>query len=198
MANYELVNNPFLTIPANTYNIESVIIRENLLLNNTAFTVVLKGNKRLGAVVNEIIKLIGNSQKLYTHTISALSRLYLKTHNWFYSTMRSQLLFKLNELHNNELVNSIVTNGPSDVQNESVFKFASIINLCLKEKKIDTKRAKELETIMESKKFEKIIPSVISICYWHDWSHLGLMFFFLFCREVAFILADPFVVDMLG
>ena len=158
MANYELVNNPFLPIPANTYNIESAIIRENLLLNNTAFTVVLKGNKRLGAVVNEIIKLIGNSQKLYTHTISALSKLYLKTHNWFYSTLRSQLLFKLNELHNNELVNSIVTNGPSDVQNESVFKFASIINLCLKEKRIDTKRAKELETIMESKKFEKIIP----------------------------------------
>lgn len=41
-------------------------------------------------------------------------------------------------------------------------------------KRIETKRAKELETIMESKKFSQIFS------------------------DVAFILADPFVVDMLA
>lgn len=67
-----------------------------------------------------------------------------------------------------------MSGGHNDVQMDNVFKFASIVNMCLKERRIDTKRAKELETIMESKKFEKILP------------------------DVAFILSDPFVLDMLA
>jgi hypothetical protein len=133
-------------------NIDAAIIRDNLLLTNTAYTAMLKGNKKLAGLINDVIKLIGSSHKLYSQCLSALSKIYLKTHNWFYSTMRSQLLIKLHEVHNHELINSI------DKQNDTIFKFSSIINLCLKEKRIDTKRAKELETIMESKKFEKIIP----------------------------------------
>jgi hypothetical protein len=61
-------------------------------------------------------------------------------------------------MHNHEIFNSIVSSGSGDVNSENLFKFASIINNCLKEKKIENKRAKELESIMESKKFEKIIP----------------------------------------
>ncbi len=133
-------------------NLDATIIRDNLLLSTTAYTILLKGNKKLSGLVNEIIKLIGSSQKLYSQCLSALSKIYLKTHNWFYSTMRSQLLIKLYEVHNHELINSV------DKQNDVIFKFSSIINSCIKEKKIDTKRAKELEIIMESKKFEKIIP----------------------------------------
>jgi hypothetical protein len=143
----------------NLSNIDSAIIKENLLVNNTAYIGMLKGNKKLSAYIADIIKLIGNNNKLYQYTINTLSRMFLKNYNWFYATLRSQLLFKLNETHtNNELISGIVSDGKNDVQSENVFKFASIINMCLKEKRIDTKKAKELETIMESKKFEKIIP----------------------------------------
>lgn len=60
-------------------------------------------------------------------------------------------------MHNNDGLMSIVSGGDSDVTNEMVYKFSSLINACLKEKKIEAKRAKELETIMESKKFDKIL-----------------------------------------
>lgn len=61
-------------------------------------------------------------------------------------------------MHNHDTLNSIVTNGHGDIQGENLLKFATLINSCLKEKKIETKRAKELETIMEWKKFDKILP----------------------------------------
>ena len=136
-------------------NIDSTVVRESLLLTSTAYVSMLKLNKRLGTYLGEIIKLIGNSNRLYQFTVSHLTTLYLKTQNWFYSTLRSQLLAKLNESFNNDLVSSIVSAG--DTQSENVQKFTAIINMCLREKKIDSKKAKELETIIESKKFEKII-----------------------------------------
>lgn len=154
-------------------NIESAIIRDNLLLTNTAHSLLLKANKRIALIVSDVIKLIGNNHKLYQSTLSKLNSLYLKTRNWFYSTLRSQLLVKLNELHNHDLIQSIVTSGAGDSQGENIYKFASIINMCLKEKRIDTKRAKELETIMDSKKFEKIIAYSYLILF------LFLFFFFI-------------------
>ena len=64
----------------------------------------------------------------------------------------------MSEVHNHETLNSIVTSGSGDTQGENVFKFATLINSCLKEKKLESKRAKELETIMEWKKFDRILP----------------------------------------
>lgn len=79
--------------------------------------------------------------------------------------MKSQMLLKLAEMNNNESLMSIVSGGAGtgesngdNVTSEMVFRFSSLINSCLREKKIEAKRAKELETIMESKKFEKILP----------------------------------------
>lgn len=173
MTSFEMISPPAASTPAQI-NIEAAIIRDNLLLTNTVHSTVLKANKRISQITSDIFKLIGNNSKLYHSTLNKLTQLYLKTRNWFYSTLRSQLSIKLNELHNHDLINSIVTTGPGDTQNENVYKFASLINMCLKEKRIDTKRAKEIETIIDSKKFDKIIA------------------------DAAFILADPFVVDMLA
>lgn len=118
---------------------------------------MLKSNKKIQLIINDIFKLIGNNNKLYQSTLSKLTALFIKSRNWFYSTLRNQLLVKLNELHNHDLISSIVTNGPGDTQNENIYKFGSIINMCLKEKRIDAKRGKELEAIIDSKKFDKII-----------------------------------------
>jgi hypothetical protein len=146
------------TLSQPSSNIEAPIIRESLLLTSTCYTNFFKANNRHKQFVSEIAKLIGTSNKLYQFTINHLSTLYLNTHNCFYSTLRSQLLIQLNSMHNHDTLNSIVTNGHGDIQGENLLKFATLINSCLKEKKIETKRAKELETIMEWKKFDKILP----------------------------------------
>ena len=145
-------------MPQSTSNIEAPIIRESLLLTSTCYTSFFKTNNRHKQFVSEIAKLIGTSHKLYQFTISHLSSLYLKTHDCFYSTLRSQLLIQLNSMHNHDTLNSIVTQGQGDIQGENLLKFAMLVNSCLKEKKLETKRAKELETIMEWKKFDKILP----------------------------------------
>jgi hypothetical protein len=108
------------------------------------------------SIVQEITTKIDNS-KLYKLTLNRLNALFNESHNWFYATLRNQLFNKLNEpisQHNNN--NN--TDGSSLVEsiNENVLKFAGIIALCLKDKVMHTKRAKDLETIMESKKFDKI------------------------------------------
>jgi len=103
-------------------NIESAIIRDNLLLANTAHSNLLKANKRIVTITSDIIKLIGSNHKLYQSTLSRLNSLYLNTRNWFYSTLRGQLLVKLNELHNHDLIQSIVTSGAGDTQSENIYK----------------------------------------------------------------------------
>lgn len=158
VSNFELNTTPLASSTISLANIDSAIIKENLLINSTAYTNMLKGNKKLSALITDIVKLIGNNAKLYQYLLSNLSKMFLKNYNWFYATLRSQLLFKLNEANNQDLVSGIMSGGHNDVQMDNVFKFASIVNMCLKERRIDTKRAKELETIMESKKFEKILP----------------------------------------
>ncbi|CAF0982652.1 unnamed protein product [Brachionus calyciflorus] len=159
-------------LPLNTSNIDVPILKENLMVSNTIYTYLFKTNKRHMTYVNEICKLIGNNTTLYQFTLKALTDLYLKTHDWFYSTLKSFIVNKYYEsLSHENLLNLI---GTSDAQTEMILKFGNLLHLCLKEKKIEAKRAKELETIMESKKFEKIFP------------------------DIAFILADPFVVDMLS
>jgi hypothetical protein len=133
--------------------------KEWTLTSNSMYIHFMRNNKRAYLnMVNEVAKLIGISNKLYSFTIQQLAALYLKSHNWFYATLRNTLLIKLNEIHHNDLINTIVMSGSGDTLGESIFKFGLIINTCLKEKRMDSKRAKELETIMESKKFEKIIP----------------------------------------
>ena len=139
-------------------NIEAPVIRESLLLTSTCYTTFFKANMRHKQFVIEIAKLIGTSHKLYQSTMNHLSTLFLKTHNCFYSSLRSQLLIQLHQMHNHDVLNSIVTNGQGDTHGENLIKFSNLINSCLKEKKLETKRAKELETIMEWKKFEKILP----------------------------------------
>lgn len=142
----------------NASNIDVPILKESLLLTSTVFTCFFKTNKKHLPIVNEICKLIGNSHKLYQFTISTLTTLYLRTHDWFYSTLKSQIVAKLNEMYNHDNLINLINNGINDAQVEMILKFGNLINSCLREKKLESKRAKELETIMESKKFEKIFP----------------------------------------
>jgi hypothetical protein len=161
ITNFELnAIQPTISNQHSTINLDLPILKENLLLNSMLYTGFFKTFKRHIACINDICKLIGSNRKLYEYTITSLTSLYIKTHDWFYSTLKSQLLIKLSEMHNNEALMNIVTGSTGDATGEMVFKFSNLINLCLKERKIEAKRAKELETIMESKKFEKILTYV--------------------------------------
>lgn len=145
-------------LQSTTINLDLPILKEWLLLHQTAYTALFKTYKRHMAIVTDICKLIGSNRKLYEFTISSLSSLYVKTRDWFYSTLKSHLMQKLAEMYNTETLSTLVYNGPGDTLGELVLKFGNLINMCLKERKLDGKRAKELESIMESKKFEKILP----------------------------------------
>lgn len=139
----------------NPANIDMPILKENLLLSNTVYSYFFKTNKKHIPIVNEICKLIGNSPALYQLTVKTLTELFIKTHNWLYATLKSLIINKFHEtLSHENLINLI---GNSDMPTELILKFGNLIHVCLKERKIEAKRAKELEMIMESKKFEKIL-----------------------------------------
>ena len=191
--------------------------------------------------VNDILRLIGTSFVLYKFTLDRLEKSYLKSHNWFYATLRNQLQIKMilsedsmnhgqssafnqpkqpqlepkqqqqqqqqqqeekekeketqqqqqsdqmqDQINDSLMDTSISLSGSSgpifsyanipngETHMENLFKLASSVAHCLREKRVDQKRIKEIEAVMESKKFEKII------------SHLAL------------VVADPFVIDMLS
>lgn len=103
--------------------------------------------KRHTIYVNDIAKMIGNNGKLYFNTVNYLSKLFLKTKNSYYASIRSLLLMKLHDVDVIDLESS-----------ENIYKFTWTLNACLKERKIDFKKLKELEAIFDSKTFEKILP----------------------------------------
>ncbi len=99
--------------------------------------------KKLSNYVNEIVKMIGNNNILYANTVNNLLGNYLNSKNCFYASIRSLLLMKLHDVDAS--------------LSEQLYKFTWTLNACIKERKVDAKRIKELETIMNSKKFEKIL-----------------------------------------
>lgn len=90
--------------------------------------------------------MIGSSGKLYFSAINHSLKLYLATKNWNYASIRSLLLMKLHDIEIIDLNSS-----------ENIYKFTWALNACIKDRKIDSKKSKELESIVDSKKFDKIL-----------------------------------------
>lgn len=100
--------------------------------------------KRHSNYINEIVRMIGYNGKLYNQTVNYLIKLFMSTNNWFYASIRSLLLIKLTDVDDTS-------------SSENIYKFTWSLNACIKERKIDTKRIKELEAIVDAKKFDKIL-----------------------------------------
>jgi hypothetical protein len=148
------------TVSLNFSNIE-LANKDNILLANNTHVNFFKTYKKHLTFVADICKLIGTNHKLYELTVDTLVQQYLRTRDWFYATLRIHLVVKLGELHHHDVVQTIAVANVgthSDSPSEMIYKFCNIIASCLKERTLGTKRAKELEHIMEAKKFEKIIP----------------------------------------
>ena len=103
--------------------------------------------KRQSSYINDIVKMIGTNGKLYFNAVNYSLKLFLSTKNWYYASIRSLLLMKLHDVDVIDLNSS-----------ENIYKFTWSLNACIKDRKIETKKIKELESIVDSKKFDKILP----------------------------------------
>ncbi len=91
--------------------------------------------------------MIGNNGKLYFNAVNYSLKLFLSTKNWYYASIRSQLTLKLHD------VDAIDQNS-----SENINKFTWSLTVCIKYRKIESKKIKEWESIVDSKKFDKILP----------------------------------------
>ncbi len=103
--------------------------------------------KRQSSHINDIVKMIGNNGKLYFNAVNYSLKLFLSTKNWNYASIRSQLTLKLHDVDVIDLNSS-----------ENIYKFTWSLTACIKDRKIESKKIKELESIVDSKKFDKILP----------------------------------------
>lgn len=94
--------------------------------------------RRQGEVVQKLTNMIGKSVKLYDMVLQFLRTLFLRTRNMHYCTLRAELLMSL---HDQE-VNDICAVDPCH-------KFTWCVDACIREKFVDSKRARELQGFLD-------------------------------------------------
>eukprot|EP00731_Ephydatia_muelleri_P037659 Em0531g3a len=94
--------------------------------------------RRQSAVVQELVDMIGSSLPLYNTLVQFLRTLYLRTHISHYCTLRSEIIMSLHERESN-----IRSADPCH-------KFAWCLDACVKADHVDSKKARELYTFLET------------------------------------------------
>lgn len=116
--------------------------KENTLFSheNATSTFFLHSPKlrRQGEVVQKLTHMVGKSVKLYDMVLQFLRTLFLRTRNMHYCTLRAELLMSL---HDQE-VNDICAVDPCH-------KFTWCVDACIREKFVDSKRARELQGFLD-------------------------------------------------
>ncbi|GAB1598257.1 negative elongation factor B-like [Argonauta hians] len=95
--------------------------------------------RRQGEVVQKLVLMIGRSLQLYDMVLQFLRTLFLQTRNTHYCTLRAELLMALHDLE----INEICSVDPSH-------KFTWCVDACVRERFVDTKRARELQGFLHS------------------------------------------------
>lgn len=95
--------------------------------------------RRQGEVVQKLVHMIGRSLQLYDMVLQFLRTLFLRTHNNHYCTLRTELLMALHDLE----IHEICSIDPSH-------KFTWCIDACIRERFVDTKRARELQGFLDN------------------------------------------------
>lgn len=116
--------------------------KENTLFsheNSTSvfFSLSPKG-RRQGEVVQKLTNMVGKSVRLYDMVLQFLRTLFLRTRNMHYCTLRAELLMSL---HDQE-INDICAVDPCH-------KFTWCVDACIREKFVDSKRARELQGFLD-------------------------------------------------
>ncbi|KAL5484711.1 hypothetical protein EMCRGX_G021251 [Ephydatia muelleri] len=104
----------------------------------TNFFSVSPKTRRQSAVVQELVDMIGSSLPLYNTLVQFLRTLYLRTHISHYCTLRSEIIMSLHERESN-----IRSADPCH-------KFAWCLDACVKADHVDSKKARELYTFLET------------------------------------------------
>nr|CAG4635344.1 EOG090X0363 [Artemia franciscana] len=109
--------------------------------------------RRQAPIVQKLANMIGNNIKLYDMVLQFLRTLFMRSQNWHYCTLRSELLMALHDLE----VHDIMSVDPCH-------KFTWCIDACLREKQVDAKRSRELQLFLDGiKKGQEQILGDISM-----------------------------------
>ncbi|XP_066919787.1 negative elongation factor B-like [Clytia hemisphaerica] len=97
--------------------------------------------RRQKAVIKELVDMIGGSIELYNLVLQFLRTLYLRTKEEHYCSLRGELLMAFHDADIKEIR-----------QVDPCHKFAWLLDACIRDKSIDTKRLKELQSFLDSMK----------------------------------------------
>ncbi|XP_076985812.1 negative elongation factor B [Tamandua tetradactyla] len=97
--------------------------------------------RRQGEVVQRLTQMVGRNVKLYDMVLQFLRTLFLRTRNVHYCTLRAELLMSLHDLD----VSDICTVDPCH-------KFTWCLDACIRERFVDSKRARELQGFLDGVK----------------------------------------------
>ncbi|CAI9175190.1 unnamed protein product [Rangifer tarandus platyrhynchus] len=97
--------------------------------------------RRQGEVVQRLTRMVGRNVKLYDMVLQFLRTLFLRTRNVHYCTLRAELLMSLHDLD----VGDICSVDPCH-------KFTWCLDACIRERFVDSKRARELQGFLDGVK----------------------------------------------
>ncbi|MEE6504970.1 hypothetical protein FKM82_005394 [Ascaphus truei] len=119
---------------------ENILLSSDLSVLHNFFSLSPK-TRRQGEVVQKLTQMIGKNVKLYDMVLQFLRTLFLRTRNVHYCTLRAELLMSLHDLDISEICSV-----------DPCHKFTWCLDACIREKFVDTKRARELQGFLDGVK----------------------------------------------
>ncbi|XP_014826483.1 PREDICTED: negative elongation factor B [Poecilia mexicana] len=119
---------------------EAALFSSDLSILHNFFSPTPK-TRRQGEVVLKLTQMIGKNVKLYDMVLQFLRTLFLRTRNVHYCTLRAELLMSLHDLDISEICSV-----------DPCHKFTWCLDACIREKFVDSKRARELQGFLDGVK----------------------------------------------
>lgn len=94
--------------------------------------------RRQNPIIQQLVDMVGNHVMLYETIVQFLRTLFLKTKNVHYCSLRVELLMALHDKDVTDITNM-----------DQAHKFIWCLDACIKEKAVDPKRSRELQTFLE-------------------------------------------------
>ncbi|UYV82826.1 NELFB [Cordylochernes scorpioides] len=128
--------------------------------------------RRQGEIIQRLVTVVGRNIKLYDTTLQFLRSLFHRTKNIHYCTLRSELLMALHDLEIQEITSV-----------DPCHKFTWCLDACIREKNIEVKRSRELQSFLENSKNGHIeVLGQVCVCP----------------SDIAMTLADPYAINFLA
>ncbi|GFO06166.1 negative elongation factor b [Plakobranchus ocellatus] len=106
-----------------------------------SFFSVSPRQRRQRPLLTRLLEMVGSSVTLYNMVLHFLRTLFLRSRDTHYCTLRVELLMALHDLEYNAICSS-----------DSCHKFTWCVDACVREKTVNTKRARELQGFLDTLK----------------------------------------------